>query len=393
MTTLIDRYLARAIFVPFAGTLMITLMLLVLEEFARLTTVFARSAAPFTLAVRMLLYLLPEYMGVALPIALLLGILLAFRKLARSTELDVVGAVGIATDRMLLVPYLYALATACAAVAILGYLQPVASYEFAKLGFEADTGAIGAVLRMHEFTQLGPHVTLRVEGSTRDGRDLRGIFVGMEDSAGGSTIITAEQGRFLAARESGRLILQLENGRLIENSSIMKGPGSVTFNSLNVPLSRASFGTYPPRGDLIAHLTLTELLQRWRSRRASSEMRRAAFSELNGRLARSGIALLLPLLAVGLAIARDGADSSTGVLSGVLAIVGYEKLNQAAVTVEWPQGSLIAVWALFVCFALLSARVYWIVSRIPGGLALAVLERVARLARQKLGWKSSRTRS
>ena len=118
MTTLIDRYLARAILVPFAGTLMLTFMLLVLEEFARLTTVFARSAAPFTLAAHMLLYLLPEYLGIALPIALLLGVLLAFRKLARSTELDVVGAVGIATDRMLAVPYLYAVATACAVLAV-----------------------------------------------------------------------------------------------------------------------------------------------------------------------------------------------------------------------------------------------------------------------------------
>ena len=43
----------------------------------------------------MLANLLPEYASLAIPLGLMLGILLAFRKLATSSELDVMRAVGL----------------------------------------------------------------------------------------------------------------------------------------------------------------------------------------------------------------------------------------------------------------------------------------------------------
>ena len=57
----------------------------------------------------MLANLLPEYLSLGIPIGLMLGILLAFRKLALSSELDALRGIGIGFGRLLRVPYAYAI--------------------------------------------------------------------------------------------------------------------------------------------------------------------------------------------------------------------------------------------------------------------------------------------
>ena len=86
--SLIDRYLARTIAVPLIGTLVLAAMLLILEKMLRLFDFVVTAGGPVTVVWRMLANLLPEYLSLGIPIGLMLGILLAFRKLALSSELD-----------------------------------------------------------------------------------------------------------------------------------------------------------------------------------------------------------------------------------------------------------------------------------------------------------------
>jgi lipopolysaccharide export system permease protein len=99
-------------------------MLLVLDRMRRLFEFVATEGGPVSVVWRMLANLLPEYLGLGIPIGLMLGILLAFRKLATSSELDVFRAVGLSYTRLLRVPFMYAIALAISNLAIVGYIQP-----------------------------------------------------------------------------------------------------------------------------------------------------------------------------------------------------------------------------------------------------------------------------
>src|SRR5262245_62511475 len=103
--TLIDRYLARSIAVPLLGTLLLAAMLLVLDKMLRLFDFVINAGGPVSVVWRMLANLLPEYFSLGIPIGLLLGIILAFRKLALSSELDAMRGIGISYGRLLPVPY------------------------------------------------------------------------------------------------------------------------------------------------------------------------------------------------------------------------------------------------------------------------------------------------
>ena len=92
---LIDLYLAKSIAVPLIGSLVLAAMLLVLEKMLRLFDFVVNAGGPVSVVWRMLANLLPEYFSLGIPIGLMLGILLAFRKLALSSELDALRGTGI----------------------------------------------------------------------------------------------------------------------------------------------------------------------------------------------------------------------------------------------------------------------------------------------------------
>src|SRR5574339_1212286 len=109
MLGLVDRYLARNIAVPLTGTLVLAAMLLVLDKMLRLFDYVVTAGGPVSVVWRMLANLLPEYFSLGIPIGLMLGILLAFRKLALSSELDALRGIGAGFGRLLRIPYAFAI--------------------------------------------------------------------------------------------------------------------------------------------------------------------------------------------------------------------------------------------------------------------------------------------
>ncbi|WP_397598862.1 LptF/LptG family permease, partial [Sphingorhabdus sp.] len=97
---------------PLLATLAIAASLLLLDKMLTLFDFVAAEGGPVSVVWRMLANLIPEYLSLGIPIGLLLGILLAFRKLATSSELDIFRAVGMSYLRLLRVPFLLAIALA-----------------------------------------------------------------------------------------------------------------------------------------------------------------------------------------------------------------------------------------------------------------------------------------
>ena len=163
--SLIDRYLARSIAVPLLGTLILAAMLLVLDKMLRLFDFVVTAGGPVSVVWRMLANLLPEYFSLGIPIGLMLGILLAFRKLALSSELDALRGIGIGFGRLLRVPYAYTAVLMLLNLAIVGYIEPYARYRYEGLRFDLRSGALGASIKVGEFNRLGRRLTLRIDGS------------------------------------------------------------------------------------------------------------------------------------------------------------------------------------------------------------------------------------
>ena len=107
--TAVDRYIFRLVLMPMLGVFVIAASLLILDKMLKLFDFVATEGGPVSVVFRLLANLLPEYASLAVPLALLMGILLAFRKLATTSELDTMRAVGLSYTRLLRVPFLLVL--------------------------------------------------------------------------------------------------------------------------------------------------------------------------------------------------------------------------------------------------------------------------------------------
>ena len=135
---LIDRYLARSIAAPLFGSLVLAAMLLILDKMLRLFQYVVDAGGPVSVVWRMLANLLPEYLSLGIPIGVMLEILLAFRKLALSSELDALRGIGMGYGRLLRVPYAYAIPLAIINLFIVGYLEPYTHYRYKGLQFDSN---------------------------------------------------------------------------------------------------------------------------------------------------------------------------------------------------------------------------------------------------------------
>ena len=372
----LDRYMARLIAVPLISTLIVASMLLVLDRMLRLFEFVATEGGPISVVWRMLANLLPEYLGLGIPIGLLLGILLAFRRLATSSELDVLQAVGMSYGRLLRVPYMFAIGLALVNLAIVGFLQPTARYYYEQLRFELRTGALGASIKVGEFTHLGADMTLRIEKSRNDGRDLSGIFVHAQTPKGDWVGVSAATGKFLATDDPNVIIFRLKNGTLIHNRADFLTPRVLTFTAHDLPINLPKFESFRQRGAENLEFTLPELAKLGHAA-PTPEQREGTRAEFHFRVIEVVTMLLLPLLAVALGVPAKRSSSAFGVFLAIVMIVAYFKINQYAegVAVRGELDPLVALWVPFVLFASLVIRMFYIIAYIPGGQPIGALER------------------
>jgi lipopolysaccharide export system permease protein len=382
----IDRYIARLIFFPMLGTLVLSAMLLVLEKMLRLFDFVATEGGPVSVVWRMLANLIPEYLSLGIPIGLMLGILLAFRRLATSSELDVLKGVGMSFGRLMRMPYVYAIALAALNLAIVGFIQPVARYAYEGLQFELRSGALGASIKVGEFTKLGDRMTLRIEESYNDGRSLRGIFVRGDNKDGQRVSATAARGQFLATDDPNTIILRLSQGVLIHESPKFSVPRVLTFDNHDLPIPLPKIEAFRLRGGADREMTIPELFVAGKDKSQSVQTRLESRANFHFRIVEVMSMFLIPLIAVALAIPPKRSTSSLGVFLSIVLLVTQHKINQYAedLGARGTIDPLIALWVPYLLFAALAIWMYYTVAHVPGGQPIGALERVAAKAAQKI---------
>lgn len=381
MLTAIDRYMARLIAVPLFSTLIISAMLLLLDKVLRLFSFIEEQGGPVKIVWQMLANLIPEYLSLGIPIGLMLGVLLAFRRLALSSELDALLAIGQGYGRLLRVAYIYAIVLAVVNFGLVSYVQPMSRYIYEDLRYELQTGAFGASIKVGEFTRLGRDMTLRIESSRNKGRDLSGIFVKAASSDGKSVAVTAQSGQFYATDDPDTIIFRLHNGVLVHDQPGFRAPRVLSFVSHDLPIGLPKVPGFRGRGsgDGRLEMTLPELVRTMTNPALPLQARNAAESNLYFRIAEVLMMFVVPLMAVALGVPPKRSTSAVGVFLAVIMVVAYHKVNEYAESMgtlgKFPPP--LALGVPFAVFALMMVWMYHVLAHKPGGQPIGAFERVS----------------
>ncbi len=382
---LVGRYMLRLLAKPLLATLLVVLPALLMERLLRLFELLAGTGGPLSSIGRLLVYLVPHYLGLALPAALFVGVYVVVSRLSEHHELDALQSAGFSLGRLSLPFLLVGALFAAAGVGLYGTVQPLGRYAYrAGLHALANAGWNGAIVP-GEFTRIGDRAVVHADSRDPADGSLRGVFVRQQRPEDGAEVLTtAATGRLAVDQGRGEILLELEHGQQITvqpdgRISTLSFAGS----DLSRPLSVRLPG-FRARGSDERELTLGELWAARRDGAASAARSSRLDGELHGRLVRAASLAVLPLLAVPMGLSAKRARRPHGIALAAAILVLY----QQALSLLESLGDVgrldarPALWAAFALFAALGAAVFRRSSRNPteGGFdgALALVERGAR---------------
>jgi len=375
----IDLYVLRNIVPTVLIVLFIAAVILCMERLMRLLDIAVGNGVSTLVVFQMLFNLIPYYIGLALPVALFLGVLLAFRKLSLQSELDAINSCGIGVDRIIRPAIVLAALMMIVNLLLSGYLTPYTRYAFRAIMFDITSGVIEQGIGEGIFMSLPNGYTLRVEQSRGAGRELYGVFAHREDENGRIITLTAKRGELLSGAREGMVAMRLYEGNRSEWDPATKATGTLQFQVFDWPLNLADLVQFRGRGGDERELTLFELMRAYRNNirdgrsgnvaepNPPPDMRAerilppsAVASEMHGRLVYSLSMLILPILAAPLGIMTRRASRSFGLILGILLLVSYHKVLEFTEAYTGATGMLSGplMWGIFALFILGSGYLF-----------------------------------
>ena len=359
---LIDRYILRSVTTPLLLSLCVAAMLLLLEQMLRLFDFVLAEQGPIDVVWRMLANLLPHYLSLALPLGGFLGILLAFRSLSLSSELDALSSSGASFGRLMRPIYALVVALMAMDFLLVGYIQPYAGYQYRQIKFDVTSGALGIKVPQGEFVDISDNATIRLGSINPETKRAEDIFLETRDANGARTIITAGAGSIVANSEVTHLLLQLEQGRQLFIGPAANKVETLNFSSFDVEIVLPVIEAFRARGGDADEATFSELVTFLRNpdSRASPDWHefRASF---HWRLIHPLTFLVMPILAVAMGVTGRRNASNLKPIVGMAVLIIYHELLE-----EWGQvvagdGELspyISMWGLLVLFFAVSVFLY-----------------------------------
>ncbi len=371
----LDRYIIRQVLGPLIMTLGVAAMLLLLERMLRLFDFVVNQGGPVEVVFRLLGSLVPHYLGLALPLGLFLGVLVAFRKLSMNSELDAIRASGFGLVRILRPLLLLTVALMALNVALVSYIQPFSRYAYFGLVFDLRSGALGASIKVGEFVNLSDDMVLRIDESRDNGAELIGVFLERTLKDGRHLTITADRGGFFSTSNRQHVILRLYNGRLVNLNEGHGKPRVLTFDVQDIRIELPTFEAFRDRGKEYLELTMPEL---W-ARLGDSTLTNAEYNQLRGnlhwRLTITLSFLLAPFLGCALGITNKRTGRSLGLVVGITLVIVFNELLEVGETmIAGGAAPYQSIWPMLAGMAVLSVWFFHIRANRVGGDPLLWLQ-------------------
>ncbi len=360
--TLLDRYIVNEMLPPTGlGLLLFTFILLLQSITQLLGILIGRSADPGTIF-RIFLYLLPSIFAVTIPMAFLLGVLLAFGRLASDSEIVALRASGVSPARLLRPVLALALAAGLVTFWVMAVALPAANQAHRQTMFAliVNKARAGVKPRVFSDDNLVPGMVLYVSDIPAETGQWKDIFIHDVRDPAMPKVILARGGQILVDESEKAVSMHLEDGALYSvKTAEPESDRFQRFVSSDFPLPTDAFfpATALSKGD--REMTLRELDKHIADARAHAKnpLEAARFMvEWHKKFAIPVACLVFGLLGLGLSLGtKKEARSAAFALSVGVIFVYYVFIRlgeQAGDTGMLPPA--MAIWAADVVLGLVA---------------------------------------
>jgi lipopolysaccharide export system permease protein len=234
----LHRYLAREMVVPFGLGFVVFTFILFMQQVLKLVEMILNKGVPVATVAELVAYVLPSFLGLTVPMATLLAILVAFGRLSGDSEVTAMKGCGISLYQLYPPVLLLALAAYGASTLLSLYAVPWGKQGFKRIVFEIANSRAEAGIKERVFNTDFDGLTLYVDRADIRGSRLTGVFIADRREGSQPTIIVAGEGRIVSDPQAKAVTLHLVNGTIQR-----PGRDPATYH-------RAEFKTYDLRLDV-----------------------------------------------------------------------------------------------------------------------------------------------
>ena len=209
------RYLTREVLLTMTAVAGILLLVIMGSRFIRYFSSAAEGNIPLTILGNLMLFHLPGFMELILPLAFFLGILLAYGQLYMNSEITVMVACGVSPTRLLKVTLIPAVVVAALVGLCSLWLTPLGAFNTETMLEEQRSRLDVSVLAPGRFQEFGQGRTAYISGFSSDGTQMENVFVnemGNPAEKEHNYVTRAAKGFQELREDTGSRFLVLEDG-------------------------------------------------------------------------------------------------------------------------------------------------------------------------------------
>jgi LPS export ABC transporter permease LptG/LPS export ABC transporter permease LptF len=210
MLRIIDRYVIREILPPFLLGLLVFTFILELPPIIQQGERLIAKGMSWAVVGKVLLTLIPQALGITIPMAFLVGLLIALGRLSGDREAVALQACGVSLHRLLVPVGALAVVAMAATLYTMIVLVPAANQAFRELAFNIVGTRAETEIKPRVFFEDFPNIVMYVREA--EGAGWRDVFVADTSNAESPLTYIAKRGGIVLDREERTVQLVLEDG-------------------------------------------------------------------------------------------------------------------------------------------------------------------------------------
>ncbi|WP_271273275.1 LPS export ABC transporter permease LptF [Aliamphritea hakodatensis] len=349
---IIFRYISREVLLSMSAVSGVLLLIIMSGRFIRYLTNAAAGKYSVDTVFQFMLYRMPGFLELILPLGLFLGILLAYGRLYLESEMAVLKATGMSQRRLSL--YTLGPATLVAAVvAVMSLWLTPAGVQKAETVFQqSQQSTLDSVVPGRFQEQPDGFRSTYIEMLNSESRRMEGIFVSETIPGQPLAVVAAETGRQVTDPETGARYLVLENGFRYEGQ-----PGEAKYREIQFE----EYGIRLPEADDEPEVSGTDMATTENLFGGTPE----EVAQLHWRISLPVMCLIVALLAVPLSKTNPRQGRFAKLIPSILLYLLYLLLlTNTRTLVEDGDAPVFVMWVVHLAFfgfamSLLFAGRFW----------------------------------
>ncbi len=349
----IHKYIFKETASPVLFGIFLFTLVVIIQQLVRISDYMITGGVPPSEILRLIIYSLPAFLSISVPVSLILGITIVFSRLSIDSEIIAMRATGLSIRQLLFPVFLISMI----GFSFMSYLSLYGSSTgynnlystLRRISFYGSR----EIIKEGVFTRLAPGTLVYVDHLSADEKTMKGVIISVKKNLDEPILITAEEGIRPESLREGKGLIQLNRGTMIqkiksEDAHRMVTFGAMTLNSYLENRVKGASSRKPKE------ISVPEILQMLSSGQVARELIPSYLFSIHKRLALPFACIVFSLLAVPLGLAQKSRSKSASLLvTGAIVFLYYIFIGIAQSLKSFsPLLSIVIIWLPNVLFGI-----------------------------------------